>query len=113
MPDICARLDDEMICVTVDLTVFDDPRQGEVDEAPGAAPGALEVTGAPEVRTRLARGAVPDAWPRDERLPGELVKGQERVPCEIIVRSAAEGDGGAELALMGDEVFRAVMGRAP
>lgn len=113
MPEVCARLDDETFCVTVDLTVFDDPRQGEVSEEPGSAPGAVEATGAPEVRTRIAWGAVPDAWPRDERLPGELLKGQERVPCEIIVRSTREGDGGAELALLGDEVFRAIMGRAP
>jgi hypothetical protein len=117
MADLCATVDGDTLCMPVDLTVFEDPRQGPVEEAPGEPPGAIEVTGVPAVRTRVARGAVPDGWPRDERVPGELVKGQERVACDVFVRLAAaehDGDGQAlEVTLVGEEVFRAVMGRAP
>lgn len=118
MPDLCARVDGETVCVPLDLTVFTDPRQGAVPEPPGDAPGIIDITrGAPIVRTRLARGAAPDAWPRDQRIAAELVKGQERVPCEAMVlgpASRGNGDGGAEdLLLFGEEVFRAVLGREP
>ena len=114
MPDLCATVDGETICMPLDLTVLDDPRQGDVDEDPGDAPGAVETAGVPAVRTRVARGALPDGWPRDERMSGELVKGQERVACELVVRAAPgeEGGGAVEVTLIGDEVFRAVMGRA-
>lgn len=116
MPELCARVSDETVCMPVDLAVFEDPRPGDVRERPGDAPGEVEtVDGGARVRTRVARGTVPDAWPRDEPVAGELVKGRERVPCELVVRSAGDGasDGGVELVLVGEEVFRAVMGRAP
>lgn len=115
MPELCATMDGDVVCMAVDLTVFTDPRQGAVAEPPGDAPGAVDVTGTPVVRTRVAWGAVPDPWPRDERVAGELVKGHERVPCELMVRESggAEDGSAAELLLIGDEVFRAIMGRAP
>ncbi len=89
MPELCATLGDETVCMPVDLTVFEDPRQGEVPEPPGNAPGELESTGAPAVRTRVAWGAV--------------------------VRTAGgpEESHALELVLLGDRVFRAIMGRAP
>lgn len=117
MPELCARLNDETSCMPVDLTVFDDPRQGDVTEAPGEAPGRLETSGVSMILTTVAWGAIPDAWPRDERVPAELVKGNDRVPCELVVRAPTDGDkdtgGGAELLLIGKEVFRAVLGRDP
>lgn len=115
MIEVCVLLQGDRVCMPVDLTVFDDPGQGDVPEPPGDAPGPVERTGAPRVRTRLAQGAIPDAWPRDEAIAGELVKGNERVPCQLMVQ-AADGvdDGeGLELILMGEDVFRAVLGRAP
>lgn len=122
MPELCATLDGESVCMPLDLTVFDDPRQGDVPEGPGDPPGAIEATGAPAIRTRVAPGAIPDAWPRDERIAGELVKGQERIECEVMVRTSGGGGAGTgtgresnatEVILMGEEVFRAVMGRSP
>lgn len=116
MPDVCATVDGENVCMPVDLTVFDDPRQDDVEEAPGDPPGAIVVTGdVPVVRTRVARGAVPDGWPREERVHGELVRGQEHVACEVLVRvpEGAEDGGALELILIGNEVFRAIMGREP
>lgn len=114
MPELCAKVDGEAVCMVVDLTVFDDPRQGDVPEPPGDAPGAIPATGAPVVRTRVAPGAVPDAWTRNERMAGELVKGHERVPCELTVRTPdSDDDQGVELLVAGEEAFRAIMGRAP
>lgn len=115
MPELCASLNGETVCMPVDLTVFEDPRQGEVREPPGDAPGELEPTGAPAVRTRVAWGAVPDAWPRDERVAGELVKGQERISCELLVRTTGEPEDhhALDLVLLGKEVFLAIMGRDP
>lgn len=117
MPDLCATVDGETLCMPVDLTVFGDPRQSAADEEPGDPPGRVDVTGVPAVRTRVARGAVPDGWPRDERVRAELVKGHERVACDVVVQSAGAGEDGdgqaVELTLVGEEVFRAVMGRAP
>ena len=116
MPDVCATVDGETVCVPVELTVFDDPRQDRIDEAPENPPRSHRRHGRrPVVRTRIAPGAVPDAWPRDERVPGELVRGQEHVACEVLVRpgAGAEEGGALELMLIGAEVFRAIMGRAP
>lgn len=115
MPELCATLEGEAFCMPVDLTVFTDPRHTEVAERPRDAPGLLDVTSdVPIVRTRVARGAAPDAWPRDERIPAVLLKGQERLACEVMVRPSDEGEARAEeLLLYGEEVFRAVMGRTP
>lgn len=115
MPELCATAGGDTVCMPLDLTVFDDPRQGEVPEAPGDAPGAIATTGTPLLRTRVPWGAVPDAWPRGERIDAELVKGQERVPCELLVQAADDDAdrGPVELVLLGEEVFRAVLGRAP
>ena len=119
MPEVCTRVDGEAVCVAIDLTVFEDPSQTDVDEAPGE-PGrppaprpAADMP--PRVRTRVAAGTLPDTWPRDERVAGELVKGNERVECEVEVR-AAPGDAdneGLELLLFGDAVYRTILGRAP
>ena len=125
MPELCTRVDGEAVCMPVELTVFDDPRRSPVEEEPGegaAAPTAPSSARPARVRTLVAAGALPEAWPRGERVPGELVKGQDRVPCEVEVRSEATttGDSGAtadegrlEVVLFGDEVYRAVLGRAP
>jgi hypothetical protein len=115
MPEVCARVDGAMECMAVDPTEFTDPRQHEVTESPGEAGGPVEVPGLAVVRTEVPWGAVPDGWPRGQRIPGELVKGQERVPCELVVRAVAgeSGSGGAELLLIGEDVFRSLLGRAP
>ena len=129
MPELCTRVDGEAVCMPVDLTVFDDPRRPLVEEEPGE-------TGAPQttmpsparparVRTLVAEGALPDGWPRGDRVPGELVKGHDRVPCEVEIRAEAttagadESSGGSddqgrlEVVLFGDDVYRAILGRAP
>ena len=115
MPQLCVSINGNATCIPMDLTVFDDPRQDEVDEMPGETPGDPATTGgAAVVRTEVARGAVPRAWPRRERTVAEFVKGSERIRCEVLVRSAeGQDDAGEEILLFGEDVFRGILGRAP
>ena len=115
MSRLCLRIDGDESCIPLDLTVFDDPRQDDVNEMPGQARGnPVTTSDAAVVRTKVARGAVPEEWPRGQRTMAEFEKGSERIQCQLLVRkSGGRPNTSEEILLFGDDVFQAILGRAP